>query len=586
MVRRSIDPVTLQVFTNALYSISDEMSAALVRTAYSTNIKDRRDCSSAVYTAQGEVVAQSEIGTPLHLGVMGPTVATVLKKISIEKMQPGDDILVNEPFPEGPGHLNDVTLISPVFFDGEVVALVANMAHHVDMGGYAPGSMPFGVSEIYQEGLQIPPVRISKGGKLDDDLIALISQNVRTGTEFRGDLLAQIAANNVGEKRLCELMGKYGKSAMLDYMREILDYSERRMVAGIKNLPNGVYTFEDYLEGDGISDDLISIRAKVEIQDSTVTVDFRETSKQVRGSVNCRPPSAQACVYYVMKCVIDPGLPPNSGAFRPIRVLTEPGSLLEVGYPAAVCNANIVTSQRIADVLFGALKKAIPDRVLAASSGTMNLLSIGGVDPRGGRLFNYIETCGGGQGAMHDRDGMSGVQMHMTNTRNAPVEVIESTYPLFVNHYGLVTDSEGAGTYRGGMGIRREFTVLSEKTTVTLSSDRFRISPWGVLGGRDAALGQCILVSPEGKARKLPAKVTLSVEKGSKLVVITPGGGGWGDPLKRDVDKVRRDVVTGVVSRKDARETYGVYLKKNLEIDSERTEKSRADNLARDRSME
>jgi len=347
-----------------------------------------------------------------------------------------------------------VTLVSPAFCDGELIGYVANMSHHVDVGGFAPGSMPFGVWEHYQEGLQIPPLKIVEQGRVDEDLVRFITTNVRTPIEFRGDLAAQIAANNLGEKRLAALVRKYGRSEVLRYAEEIMNYSERRLRSAISAVPDATGAFEDFVEGDGLSHDPIGIRVQVRVEDSDITADFRESDPQALGPINCRPPSVKACVYYVAKALLDPGLPPNSGAYRPLHTLTRSGTLLEVEHPNPVCNANIITTQRIVDVLLGAFLEILPDRVSAACSGTMNLINIGGADPRTGRLFNYVETYGGGQGALPVRDGTSALQSHMTNTRNAPVEVIESTYPLKIPRYGIVEGSAGAGKIRGGYGMQ------------------------------------------------------------------------------------------------------------------------------------
>jgi N-methylhydantoinase B len=573
-----LDPITLQVMTNAVYSVADEMVAALIRTSYSTNIKDRRDCSGAVFTREGQLVAQGEVGTPLHLGVMLPAVRTALQTIAPEALEPEDDIILNTPYPEGPGHLNDATLVSPVFYEGELIGYVANMSHHVDVGGFAPGSMAFGVWEHYQEGLQIPPVKVVKRGKVDDELVRLITTNLRTPFEFKGDLAAQIAANNVGERRLRGLMEKYGKNSVLFYMGQMMDYSERRLRAAIRELPEGTYSFEDYLEGDGLSDGRVAIRVTVTVKEASIVADFSASDPQVLGPVNCRPPSVRACVYYVAKALLDPGLPPNSGAFRPLEVITRPGSLLEVEYPGALCNANIVTTQRIVDALLGAFLQIIPERVSAACSGTMNLLNIGGRDPRTGKLFNYIETYGGGQGALIDRDGMSAVQNHMTNTRNAPVEVIESSYPLHIHGYGLVPESAGPGRFRGGYGMRREFEILADRVTVTLSSDRFEISPWGVSEGENARPGSCKVVEPDKSERRLPSKITRTLTKGSRLISTTPGGGGWGNPRERSPELVRQDVVEELLSRQSALKIYGVVLNDDLSVNAEATSAHRAEN--------
>jgi len=568
----NIDVVTLGIIQSALCSIADEMSAALINTAYSTNIKDRRDCSCAIYTTKGEVVAQSEIGTPLHLGVMPAVVKTILKRYPLREINPGDDIIMNEPYPAGPGHLNDITVLSPVYYNNKLLAFVANQAHHVDVGGFAPGSMPFGVKEIYQVGLQIPPVKIVKRNVIDEEIMSLITDNVRTKTECRGDILAQVAANNVGEKRMNELFDKYGVTMLLRYMEEIMNYSERRMIAGIQKIPKGKYSFEDYLEGDGFVEKPIKIKATIEIKDKSIFIDFTGTSEQVKGPINSRPPAVAACVYYVIKSVVDPELSPNSGAYRPIEIFIPEGTLLNPRFPASVVHSNIVTSQRIVDVLLGALKQATPERVVAACSGTENLLIIGGTDLKTGEPYTYIETYGGGQGAMHNQDGMDGVHTHMTNTRNAPIEVIETTYPLRVERYGLVPDSEGPGKFRGGLGMVREIVNTDGDATLTVSSDRNKIKPWGVFGGKEASGAKCNIVLSRGKLKDLPSKMTTTLAKGEKIITVTPGGGGWGDPLERNPKKVQWDVIEGFISIKRAKEIYGVVIDpKTYEIDIEST---------------
>lgn len=553
----SVDPISLEVMRNALQSATEEMSAALVRTAYSTNIKDRRDCSCAMYASSGEVVAQSEIGTPLHLGVMPAAVDTVLRRFGLADLDPGDQIILNQPFPGGPGHLNDVTLVAPVHHAGEVVALVANLAHHVDVGGFAPGSIASGLTEIFQEGVQIPPVKLVKQGKLVSDIASFFLANVRMPTESRGDLLAQIAANNVGVRRVEEIAARVGALQLSRFASAILDYAERRARAGISLLPEGTYEFEDYLEGAGPENDAsLTLRATVTIKAGEVLVDFAGTSDQVRGPINCPLATTKACVYYVIKSLVDPDLPANSGAYRVVEVKAPPGSLVNASHPNAVGQANTVTSQRLVDVLLGALMPAAPQRIGGASSGSPNLMIIGGTHTETGRPFGYMETYGGGEGALPTRDGMAGVQTHTTNTRNAPIEAIEQAYPLRVECYGLVPDSEGAGVWRGGFGIMRRIVTL-EDATLTLCSDRVRIRPWGAAGGEAAAGAETLLREPTGEVRVLPAKITLSLAKGSELTTKTPGGGGWGDPRSRDRARVAQDVQEGLVSAQRAAEVYG-----------------------------
>ncbi len=580
MTQAAVDPITLEVMRNAFYSIAEEMIVALVNASYSTNIKDRRDASCAIYTARGDVVvvAQSEIGTPLHLGTMQSAVRSTMEAYPFDDLGPGDAIAMNMPYPAGPGHLNDLCLISPVFYDGKMIALAANQAHHVDVGGFAPGSMPFGVEEIFQEGLQIPPVRLFRGGELEPELWSLISQNVRPPAEVRGDLLAQYAANNTGARRLGELVDKYQTDTIERYLDEMIRYSERRMRAALAKIPQGEYTYEDVIEGDGISDRTYTVRVNLETKGDSVRADFSATDDVAKGPINCRWPSVAACVYYVFKAVLDPELPANAGAYKPFDVVVREGSVLSAVYPQAVCNANIITTQRITDVLLGALSQAVPERVQAACAGTMNLLNIGGVDPRSGVLYNYIETYAGGQGAMHDLDGMDAIQNHMTNTRNAPVEAIEAAYPLLVERYGLLPDSEGAGRHRGGVGLTRVLRVLGADVKLTLSSDRAKVAPWGLFDGLPASPSRSAVVEPDGNTAPLPSKVTTTVESGRVIVTETPGGGGWGDPRTRDPEAVRSDVVEGLVSRERAKEVYRVALKPgSLEVDREATTRLRGE---------
>jgi N-methylhydantoinase B len=574
----AVDPVTLEVLRNGLYSVSDEMVAGLIRASYSTNIKDRRDCSCGIYTAEGDVIAMSEFGgTPLHLGTMHPAVRTIFASWPPESLEPGDAIIMNTPYPAGPGHLNDVCVAGPIFIDGELFGLAASQSHRVDIGGFAPGSMPFGVTEHFQEGLQITPMKIMRRGVLDEHLLAFINQNVRTPEEQTGDLMAQIAANVIAQRRIQELADRHGRDRLRQYFTALLDYSERRMSAGIRTLPEGVYHGEDVIEGDGIVTDDVHIRVTVTVRDGRFIADFSETDDQVLGPINCRWPSVAACVYYLLKCLVDPELPANAGAYRAVEVKTRPGSVLEAQFPAAVCNANIITTQRIVDALLRALIDAAPERAIAACSGTMNLLNVGGFVPETGRYFNYIETYGGGQGAMHDRDGMEGVHSHMTNTRNAPVEAIEAAYPLRVRSYGLVPDSEGPGRWRGGVGMHREFDILGSYTRLTVSSDRQRVHPWGIFGGGEAAGSADIVVSLDGSRVELPSKVTTFLQQGDRLRTVTPGGGGWGDALEREPERVALDVRERLISTERASEVYGVIVGADGVVDEAGTARKRAE---------
>jgi len=584
------DMVTLQVVMNALHSITDEMNMALIRTAYSTNIKDRRDCSCAIYTRQGEVISQSELGSPVHLGIMPSALDSVMKTFRLEEMEEGDHIVVNVPHPTGPGHLNDITMVSPVFIDGRIAFLAANMAHHVDMGGFAPGSMAVGLREIFQEGLQIPAVKLIKRGKVDRDLLSMIKQNVRTGLEVEGDIMAQMACNNVGKKRLAEICTRYTLDGLNRYISELFDYSERRIRAGLKEIPNGSYVFEDYIEGTPLTQPRIRVKVKVRVEDEEIHFDFTGTDEQVADSINSNIACTISACYYMVKVLVDPGLPPNIGSYRPIHIKAPSGTVVNAESPAAVGNATIITAPKVVDVLLGALVQAVPQRAAAASNGVTSLFNIGGVDPRTKRLYNYIETYAGGQGAMHNQDGMDAVQCHMTNTRNAPVEVIESTYPLVVEGYGLIPDSDGPGRYRGGLGMFRRIKVLSRQTTLTVSTDRSETRPWGVFGGGDGGNSACLVAGADGRERKLPySKMTLPLETGEVVTINTPGAGGWGDPLKRDPKKVWWDVTEGFISPERAKEAYGVIVEDlgqgRWRIDEAATAEHRLERLSELRSV-
>jgi N-methylhydantoinase B len=455
---------------------------------------------------------------------MPSVVKSTLKRFPIDRLQPGDAIITNDPYVSG-SHLPDICIISPLFVEDRCVGIVANLAHHVDIGGIAPGGMPTISTEIFQEGLRIPPVRIKKRGRVDEELVALITTNVRTGREALGDFQAQLAANNVGERRLKEIITKYGREMAIHYMNELNNYSERQMLGRIKELPKGVFTFEDYLEGDGLSDDLLTIKAPVAIGGQKITVDYTGSSPQTRGSVNCTRAVTLACTFYALKSAIDPDLPSTGGTFRPVDTITPKGTIVNPEFPAPVSNANINTAQRIADVVLGALAQAIPHRVPAASSGSMGLFTIGGMDPRTRQYYSYVETYGGGQGAVVNQDGMDGVHTNMTNTRNTPVEVIEIAYPLRVEKYGLVPNTDGPGRYRGGLGLTRELTVLDHSPMMTLGSDRLKIPPWGLQGGDPGGTVGSFIETPDGEREMLPSKVTRAVEPGTRIVLRTAGFG-------------------------------------------------------------
>ncbi len=573
-----VDAVTLEVMRNALQSIAEEMGVTLIRTALSPNIKDRKDCSTAIYTRDGRLVAQAE-HIPLHLGLMQSVVKEVLKAYPVENLEPGDALIINDPYISG-SHLPDICIFMPVFYQGELIAVMANLAHHVDVGGRTPGSTPTNAVSIFEEGLRIPPVKIMKKGLFDQELMKVLSHNVRTGFEFNGDIRAQIAANSVGAKRLVELVQKYGIQKIFTYMEELISYSERSLQEEIKKLEEGTWVFTDYLEGDGITSHPITIKAAVTVREDSIKVDFTGSGPQTRGPVNSTRAVTLACVYFAVKAVLNPNIPSNEGISLPLEVITPPGTIVNPEFPSPVSGANINTAQRIADVILGCFAEFLPHKVPAASAGTMGLFTIGGVDPRTNEFYSYVETYGGGQGANFMGDGMDGVHTNMTNTLNTPSEVIEISYPLQVISYTLRPDTEGAGKYRGGMGLCRAVKVKGHTAQVTLSSERGELRPWGMDGGLSGDNSQNILIDSKGIKKRTQTKLTTEVEEDTVIIYNTPGGGGYGSPLKRDPHEIARDVRRELVSMNRARDLYGVVIDPvTCEVDQEQTEAVRNDKM-------
>ncbi|NEU57729.1 hydantoinase B/oxoprolinase family protein [Halorussus sp. MSC15.2] len=533
MTDADLDPVELEILRNQLESVAEEMGQVLIRGAYSPNIKERRDCSTALFDADGRMVAQAE-HIPVHLGAMPEAVAAVLER----DPDPGDTFVVNDPFAGGT-HLPDVTLVSPLAppeADGgageEIVGYAVSRAHHADVGGMTPGSMPAGAREIYQEGLRLPPVRLVTGGEVNEDVRDLLLANVRTPDERRADLRAQMAANERAEERLGDLLADHG-DRLLAAFDAVIAYSRERVESELADLPDGEYAATDFLEGDGVSDDDVPVQATVEIDGASLAVDFSGTAEQVPGNLNAPLAVAKSAVYFVVRCLTDPEIPPNHGCYAPVSVSAPEGSLLNPTPPAAVVGGNVETSQRVTDVVVRALAEAVPDRVPAEGQGTMNNLIIGSRD--GG--FTYYETIGGGFGARPTKDGMDGVQVGMTNTLNTPVEALETEYPLRVERYALRQDSGGAGRHRGGLGLERSMTVETD-ATVSLLTERRRHAPKGLDGGESGALGENRI-----DGERVGTKTTVEVETGTTVTVLTPGGGGYGDPSERTDESRESDRV-------------------------------------------
>jgi len=516
-----IDPVQLEILKSLFHSIAEEMGATLKRTAFSPNIKERRDYSCAVFDREGNMVSQGD-HMPVHLGSMPLSVKAAIESRTIK---PGDMVILNDPYAGGT-HLPDITLVSGVFEGKTLQFYVASRAHHSDVGGMSPGSMPV-AEEIYQEGLRIPPVHLMSSGSINRDVLDLILLNVRTPQEREGDLAAMIAANRTGELRLIETIRRYGWPQVQRYVQEILNYSERMTRIAIRKIPNGTYAAEDFLDDDGVGRTPVRIAVKIRIRGDSATVDFSGSDPQAAGSINAVYAITASAVFYVFRTLVDVPIPSNAGGMRPLEIIAPPGSIVNARPPAAVCGGNVETSQRIVDVLYKCLAQALPDQIPAASQGTMNNLTFGGIDPRTGEPFAYYETVCGGMGARPGMNGISGVHTHMTNSMNTPVEAFEHDYPVRVIRYGLRKGSGGAGKHSGGDGVVREIQFQS-RAQVTVLSDRRKIPPYGLHGGLPGKSGRNQIVRRAGSVEEISSKCSIWVEPGDSLSVETPGGGGWG----------------------------------------------------------
>jgi N-methylhydantoinase B/oxoprolinase/acetone carboxylase alpha subunit len=518
-----VHPVEFEVFKNLFLSIAEEMGVTLCRTGFSPNIKERLDYSCAVYDAKGDTIAQGD-HMPVHLGAMPLSVKAAIDAVP---MGPGDTVMLNDPF-HGGTHLPDITLVSPVYLHSRDRApsfYVANRAHHSDVGGMSPGSMPV-AREIYQEGLILPPVTLVRRGRIVRDVLAILLANVRTPDEREGDLTAQIAANRVAESRLRATVARYGRRRTLAYAAALQAYTARVVAAAIRAIPDGRYEFADALDDDGFGEAPVEIRAAITIAGGRVTVDFTGSAPQVAGSVNANYAMTLSACLYAFRCLVQDDVLYNAGVARPLTVIAPPGSIVNAQRPAAVAGGNVETSQRITDVVLGALGRALPDRLPAASQGTMNNVTFGGTDPRSGRRFAYYETLGGGMGGRRGLAGLSGVHTHMSNTRNTPVEAIEHYLPIRIRRYALRAGSGGAGAFPGGDGLVREYEFLTD-TSVTVISERRRRPPYGVQGGSAGSMGRNTLIR-DGTEQALRGKVELHARPGDRLRIETPGGGGYG----------------------------------------------------------
>lgn len=522
---KRFDPVRLEIFKSIFHSVAEEMGGVLRRSAFSPNIKERRDYSCAVFNGDAEVLAMGD-HMPVHLGSMPASVDAAIRALDL---RPGDVALLNDPYAGGT-HLPDLTMVMPIYLARakKPIFYVANRAHHADVGGAQAGSMSLS-REIFQEGIRIPPVKIFENGRIVRDVLQLVLSNVRTAREREGDLTAQVAACRVGERRLLDVLRKYGVRETNEYGRHLLAYSEKMMRATLREIPDGVYRGEDFMDNDGVTDERIAIRVTIRIRGASAEVDFTGSSPECAGSINAVKAIADSAVFYVFRCLVNDQVPATSGLLRPIRITAPEGTIVNARPPSAVAGGNVEASQRITDTLLRALARAIPAKIPAASQGTMNNLTFGGRDTRpnrGDAPFAYYETIAGGMGARPDRDGENGIHTHMTNSLNTPVEVLEHTYPVRVRRYGIRSGSGGAGKHRGGDGIVREIELLVPMQ-VGMLSDRRKIGPYGLAGGKPGKPGKNELIVA-GRRKSVAAKGSFYAPAGAVVRIESPGGGGWG----------------------------------------------------------
>jgi N-methylhydantoinase B len=532
----NVDVITREVIRGGLEYIAEEMGIILRNAAYSTNIKERMDHSCALFDYKGRMLAQAE-HIPVHLGAMPIAVRSIEEKFAGE-IHSGDSFILNDPYLGGT-HLPDITIITPIFIKKELAGYSVSRAHHNDIGGMAPGSMPGNATEIFQEGLRIPPVKFATKGEINHDILDIIMTNSRTPKIRKGDLMAQLSSNWTGEKRLQELIEQKGMDIYKLAVDDILNYSEKRFLAILSEFPESEAEGKDFMDGDGIDDKLVELFVKVKLTKKHVTFDFTGTAEQVKGAINCPYAVTLSGSYYVIRAITDPTIPANEGLYRHLSVIVPEGTVLNARSPAAVVGGNVETSQRIVDTLLKAFSKILPDRIPAASQGTMNNLIIGGTK-QSGEPFTFYETIGGGAGGRPTKDGIDGIHSHMTNTMNTPIEEIEVRYPLVVEKYAFREDSCGKGEFRGGLGIIRQFRT-KVPVIVSLLGERQKVAPWGLADGKDGKNGIYSIKTVDGQTRILPGKTTTQMDSEELIIIETPGGGAWGNQTKRDKKSIEDD---------------------------------------------
>jgi N-methylhydantoinase B len=581
MSRSPIDPVLLEVLRNRLEAIADEMELTLLKSAASPIVKEGLDASAALFSVQGETIAQAA-AIPIHLGALQFAARRLVHAFPPSSMQEGDAFLLNDPY-DGGTHLPDITLAIPIFADGYPIALACTMCHHQDVGGRTPGSVPTDATELYQEGLIIPPTQVFRAGVLDENLLRLLRRNVRLPDTFTGDLMAQVAAGRLGGVRLRELVVRHGTPTVLAYIEELLTRAEILTRREIEAIPDGTYTFADTLDDDGVDlDRPVRIQVAVHVRGSSMTFDFTGTSPQVRGPFNSVPASTMSAVYYAVRAISDPSIPNNGGCFRAVEAVLPAGSLVNPRPPAPV-SCRTATIKRLADTILGALVKALPDRMPAANSGTLLVMAFGGTDPETLQPFVASELAAGGMGARPRKDGIDVIETDVSNCMNIPVESVEMNFPLRIARARLHRDSGGAGQFRGGLGLEKVFTATTTDVTVSHRGERFASSPWGLHGGHPAPRARAFIVRQDGRQEELSSKMMLTLHPGDQLWEYIAGGAGYGDPLERDPDLVLADVLDGKVSTEAARAAYGVVLASGASSVDHDATKSTRDALRRAR---
>ena len=541
---RLVDPITVEVIGSAFSSLVEEMGMALIRASYSTNIKERRDCSTGLFDGQGRTLAQAE-HIPIHLGSLLGIVQEITRRYSASQILPGDVFIGNDAYSGGGTHLPDIVLATPIFHEGRLVAYAVNLAHHADFVDRSH-------AHIYQEGIRIPVVKLYRQDQLQEDILEVILLNCQVPRERVGDLRAQYAANRLGVTRFQGLCEKYGLDTVLASTEELLNHAERMTRAGISEIPDGVYRFVDTFDSEQI-EEILRLQVEITVTGDEMSLDFAGNPPQVRAGLNMVWTALLATVYYAVKTVVDPTILPNAGMYRPIRVSAPQGSILNCSPPAAM-DMRTQTCQRVVDLIHGALAPAVPDRIIAACNGANTSLHLSGVNPRTGSYFVYVETIGGGFGARSTKDGLDGVQVHITNTSNLPVECLESEYPLMVDCYELIPDSGGPGRWRGGMGIHRRIRAVGHEAVFRVAGTRQKTAPWGLFGGKEGAPGRVIL---HRNCRDGLTRNEKQLGPGDSVSIMTPGAGGYGDPTERERDLVAQDVREEKVSFEKAASDYG-----------------------------